>query len=47
MYLEIAVGSPSNRGTLIPKDELKNYLMRSMSDKEPLFRSTYLYTDES
>lgn len=47
MYLEIAVGSPSNRGTLIPKDELKNYLMRSMSDKEPLFRSTYLYTDEA
>ena len=26
MYLEIAIGSPSNRGTLIPREKLKDYL---------------------
>ena len=40
-YLEIAIGTPANRGVLIPKGELASYL-----DGQPLYRSVYLY-DES
>ena len=40
-YLEIAIGTPANRGVLIPKRELASYL-----DGQPLYRSVYLY-DES
>ena len=40
-YLEIARGTPINRGIMIESDKLGNYI----SD-EPLYRSVYLY-DES
>ena len=46
MYLEIAIGSPSNRGTLIPREKLKDYLATCISNKEPMFRSTYIYDDD-
>ena len=37
-YVEIAQGSPKNRGTLVPFSKLKNFVI-----KEPLYRSVYLY----
>ena len=40
-YVEIAKGTPFNRGIIIPVSKLQNYL-----GKEPLYRSVYLY-DES
>ena len=42
-YVEIAVGSPRNRGTLVLKAELHRYIP---SNGEALYRSVYLY-DES
>ena len=42
MYLEIAVGSPRNRGLLIHKNNLYKYL----SKNEPVYRSLYLYNDK-
>ena len=41
-YLEIAQGSPRNRGLLIAKESLVKYIKKD----EALFRSTYLYDDE-
>ena len=41
-FLEIAIGTPANRGILIPKEELVNYL-----DGQPLYRSVYLYDDSA
>ncbi len=41
-YLEIAIGTPANRGVLIPKEELSTYL-----DGQPLYRSVYLYDDSA
>ena len=38
-YIEIAQGSPRNRGSLIPKKDLLKYI----NPEEPLFRSIYLY----
>tara|TARA_R110002050_G_scaffold17407_7_gene51744 strand:- start:2620 stop:4407 length:1788 start_codon:yes stop_codon:yes gene_type:complete len=38
-YVEIAVGSPRNRGQLIAKKDLVNYI----KPDTPLFRSVYLY----
>ena len=43
MYVEIAKGTPSNRGTLVPKNELHKYL----EPEVPLYRSLYLYDDTS
>ena len=40
-YVEIAKGTPGNRGYLIDKNDLAKYI-----DKFPLYRSVYLY-DES
>ena len=40
-YVEIAKGSPSNRGIIIPVNKLASYI-----GDEPLYRSVYLY-DES
>jgi len=40
-YVEVAIGSPRNRGTLIPKANLASYI----SKNEPLYRSMYLYDE--
>ena len=42
-YVEIAVGSPRNRGLLIRRSQLKRYLKRD----DAVYRSTYLYDEES
>ena len=39
IYIEIAQGSPRNRGSLVLKDKLLNYI----DPEVPLFRSIYLY----
>ena len=41
-YLEIARVTPINRGIMIPKGNLINYI-----SKEPLYRSVYLYDEEA
>jgi len=41
-YLEIAKGSPSNRGIIIPKEKLSAYI-----GNDALYRSVYLYDDNS
>ena len=42
-YIEIAVGSPRNRGRLIAKKDLVKYI----NHDTPLFRSIYLYTKKA
>ena len=42
-YIEIAQGSPRNRGSLILKKDLLKYI----NPEEPLFRSIYLYDKEA
>lgn len=42
MYVEIAKGTPGNRGYLINKNELGNFI-----NENPLYRSVYLYDDEA
>ena len=39
-YIEIAKGTPFNRGIIIPTDRLSNHL-----GEEPVYRSVYLYDD--
>ena len=39
-YVEIARGTPVNRGIMIPSNKLIDYV-----SKEPLYRSVYLYDD--
>ena len=39
-YIEIARGNPNNRGIIIPVESLVDYI-----DKEPLYRSVYLYDE--
>lgn len=41
-YVEMAQGAPSNRGFLVPCEELHKYVTNS-----PLYRSTYVYNDEA
>ena len=41
-YVEIAKGSPANRGILIPVNNLIKHI-----SKEPLYRSVYLYDDNA
>ena len=41
-YVEIARGTPVNRGIIIPVEKLVNYI-----SKEPLYRSVYLYDEEA
>lgn len=41
-YIEIARGTPVNRGILIPPEKLIKYI-----SKEPLYRSVYLYDEEA
>ena len=40
-YVEIAQGSPRNRGVIVPVTDLVKYV-----GKEPLYRSTYLYFED-
>jgi hypothetical protein len=42
-YIEIAQGSPRNRGFLILKKDLIKYI----NPEEPLYRSVYLYDKEA
>ena len=42
-YVEIAQGTPYNRGMLIPKNELFQYIDLNNT----LYRSAYLYGDEA
>ena len=42
-YVEIAIGSPRNRGLLIPQKNLKRYLKRD----DAVYRSTYLYDNDA
>ncbi len=44
IYVEIAVGSPMNRGTLVLKSELGNYIPK---DGTALYRSVYLYEEDA
>ena len=43
MYLEIARGTPANRGILIPHTHLCRYI----SQDEPIYRSVYLYQEDA
>ena len=43
MYVEIARGTPANRGMLISSKDLYKYI----SKEEPLYRSVYLYGDDA
>ena len=43
MYVEIARGTPSNRGILIDQNTIVNYI----STEESLYRSVYLYGDDA
>ncbi len=43
-YIEIAQGSPQNRGTLVPLNELSRYITK---DGTPLYRSLYTYGDDA
>ena len=41
MYVEIARGTPANRGILIAQE----YLVKYISPDEPIYRSVYLYEE--
>ena len=43
-YVEIAVGSPRNRGTLVERSELHRYIP---TDGNALYRSVYLYDEDA
>ncbi len=43
-YVEIAVGTPRNRGTLVLRSELHKYIP---TDGNPLYRSVYLYNEDA
>jgi len=45
-YIEIAKGSPSNRGSVIPMKELGKYIKMAQRDHEQLFRSVFCYDEE-
>ena len=44
IYVEIAVDSPRNRGTLVLKSDLHRYIP---TDGKALYRSVYLYNEEA
>ena len=44
IYVEIAVGSPRNRGTLVLREELHRYIPE---DGTALYRSVYLYDEDA
>ncbi len=45
LYHEIAIGSPRNRGLLIPKEQLIDILL-SDGKKQAIYKSLYLYDEE-
>ena len=45
-WVEIAIGTPRNRGVLIPKAELPKRIKDSILNEMPLYRSSFLYTRE-
>ncbi len=45
LYHEIAIGSPRNRGLLIPKEQLIDVLL-SDGKKQAIYKSLYLYDEE-
>tara|TARA_Y100001938_G_scaffold15675_2_gene19324 strand:+ start:9561 stop:11348 length:1788 start_codon:yes stop_codon:yes gene_type:complete len=42
-YLEIAYAKPSNRGIVIEKRFIKQYIDKAISERTSLYRSTYVY----
>jgi hypothetical protein len=46
MFVEIAIGSPSKRGTLVPIDELWD-IVYEYGKNQAVYRSVYLYDDEA
>lgn len=46
MFVEIAIGSPSKRGTLIPLDELWD-VVYEYGKNQAIYRSVYLYDEEA
>ena len=46
MYLEAVMGGPFNRGSLISKDKLLEWIKNAINQEEDLYRSMYLYTDD-
>lgn len=45
MYVEVAVGEPSNRGSLIPRTSLAHYIAEY--EHQPIYRSVYMYDEET
>jgi energy-coupling factor transporter ATP-binding protein EcfA2 len=45
--VEVALGGPQKRGSLIHKSELKEYIRTAITDTKPLYRSVYLYGEEA
>ncbi len=45
LYHEIAIGSPRNRGLLIPEQSLIDVMLKH-GDTQPVYKSLYLYDDE-
>ena len=46
MYVEIAIGSPSKRGTLVPLEELWDMVYEHGAN-QAVFRSVYMYNEEA
>jgi len=46
MYVEIAIGSPSKRGTLVPLEELWDMVYENGAS-QAIFRSVYMYDEEA
>ena len=46
MYVEIAIGSPSRRGALVPLDELWD-LVYEQGNNQAIYKSVYTYDDEA
>ena len=42
-YIEIADGSPRNRGLLIKREHLTNYIKQD----RPVYRSMYIYNEDA
>ena len=46
MYCEVALGHPSHRGTVIPEEELKSWILKAQATDQSLFRSYYSFDKE-
>lgn len=45
-FVEMAIGSPSRRGTLVPYDEMWD-IVYEQGDKQAIYRSVYVYDEEA